>query len=163
HDLYRSADGVTFSLVATPKLAVTPVQITDIFAVPKVGLMALWFAGNYDDDGPSHSWGTLTSSDNGATWKQTPIESKLTKPEWPTEPAAVHLGNGKILAIARSELAAASPMRCQFQMVSTDDGATWTRAQTNIGDVLLSTPSLILDTESGMLSNYYYQRGKGGI
>ncbi len=45
HDLYRTTDGVTFVLVATPKLAVAPVQITDIVSVPTVGLMALWFAG----------------------------------------------------------------------------------------------------------------------
>ena len=38
HDLYRTADGVTFTLVATPKLAVQPMQITDVFAVPEVGL-----------------------------------------------------------------------------------------------------------------------------
>jgi len=163
HDLYRTTDGVTFALVATPKLAVTPVQITDIFAVPTVGLMALWFAGNYADDGPSHSWGTLTSSDNGATWTQTTIESGLTKPQWPTEPSAVHLGDGKILVVGRSELGDTSSTRSQFQMVSSDYGATWTRAQTNIGDVLLSTPSLILDAETGLLSNYYYQRGRGGI
>ena len=93
HDLYRTTDGVTFLLVATPKLAVAPVQITDIFSVPTVGLMALWFAGSYGDDGPSHSWGTLTSRDNGATWAQSTIESELTKPQWPTEPAAVYLGN----------------------------------------------------------------------
>jgi len=163
HDLYRTTDGVTFTLVSTPKLAVTPVQITDIFTVPKVGLMALWFAGNYGDDGPSHSWGTLTSSDNGATWKQTTIESQLTKPQWPTEPSAVYLGNGRIFAVGRSEFWNASSTRSQFQMVSSDYGATWTRAQTNIGDVLLSTPSLILDAETGLLSNYYYQRGPGGI
>jgi len=41
HDLYRTRDGLTFDRVATPKLAVTPVQITDVFAVPTVGLMAL--------------------------------------------------------------------------------------------------------------------------
>lgn len=163
HDLYRTTDGVTFALVATPKLAVTPVQITDVFAVPKVGLMALWFAGNYGDDGPSHSWGTLTSSDNGATWTQTTIESGLTKAQWPTEPSAVHLGNGRILAVARTELGDSSSTRSQFQMVSSDYGATWTRAQTNIGDVLISTPSLILDAKTGLLSNYYYQRGRGGI
>ena len=29
HDLYRTTDGVTFVLVATPKLAVAPMQITD--------------------------------------------------------------------------------------------------------------------------------------
>ena len=161
HDLYRTTDGVTFTRVATPKLAVAPIQISDIFAVPGVGLMALWFAGNYGDDGPCHSWGTLTSRDNGATWTQTAVESGLTKPQWPTEPSAVYLGNGRILAIARTELGDATTARAQFQMVSTDSGATWTRKQTNIGDVTASTPSLILDAETGLLSNYYYQRGRG--
>ena len=33
--------------------------------------------------------------------------------------------------------------------------------QTNIGDVAASTPSLILDAETGLLSNYYYERGRG--
>ena len=158
HDLYRTTDGVTFTLVATPKLAVTPIQITDVFAVPTVGLMALWFAGNYSDNGPCHSWGTLTSSDNGATWTQTAIESGLPKAQWPTEPAAVYLGAGKLLAIGRTETGGA-----QFQMVSTDYGKTWTRAPTNIGDVQASTPSLILDAETGLVSNYYYQRGKAGL
>jgi len=161
HDLYRTTDGVTFALVATPKLDPAPVQITDVFAVPKVGLMALWFAGRYNDEGPSHSWGKLTSSDNGATWVQTTIESELTKPQWPTEPSAVYLGNGKILVIGRIEGGGVPSTRCQFQMVSSDYGSTWKRMQTNIGDVLISTPSLILDTKTGLLSNYYYQRGKG--
>lgn len=155
HDLYRTTDGVTFTRLATPKLAVTPMQITDVFSVPTVGLMALWFAGRYEDD-QSHAWGTLTSRDNGATWTQTPIESGLTKAQWPTEPAAVYLGNGRILAIARTE-----PGPFQFQMVSTDYGATWTRRTTNIGDIAASTPSLVLDAETGLLSNYYYQRGRG--
>ncbi len=160
HDLYRTTDGVAFARVATPQLAVAPMQITDIFAVPKVGLMALWFAGRYEE-GPTNSWGTLTSSDNGATWTQTTIESGLTKPQWPTEPSAVYLGNGRILAVARTEQGGTSTARSQFQMVSTDYGATWTRKQTNIGDVTASTPSLILDAETGLLSNYYYQRGRG--
>lgn len=160
HDLYRSTDGVTFTLVATPKLAVTPMQITDVFSVPTVGLMALWFAGQYDDT-PSHSWGTLTSSDNGATWTQTTVESELPKSEWPTEPSAVYLGDGKILVIARTEEGSVYTTRSQFQMVSTDYGATWTRSKTNIGDVTASTPSLILDPATGLLSNYYYQRGHG--
>ena len=161
HDLYRTTDGVTFTLVATPKLAVTPMQITDVFEVPTVGLMALWFAGDYSDEGTSHSWGKLTSKDNGATWTQTTIESELTKAQWPTEPSAVYLGNGRILAIGRIEGGGTSSTRSQFQMVSTDYGATWTRSQTNIGEVAASTPSLILDAETGLLSNYYYQRGKG--
>lgn len=160
HDLYRTTDGVTFTLVATPKLAVTPMQITDVFSVPKIGLMALWFAGAYDDS-PSHSWGTLVSSDDGATWTQTTIESSLPKSEWPTEPSAVYLGKGRILVIARIEGGGASTAQAQFQMVSTDYGATWTRSKTNIGDVSSSTPSLVLDAETGLLSNYYYQRGHG--
>jgi hypothetical protein len=162
-DLYRSTDGVKFTLVTTPKLAVRPVQITDVFAVPTVGLMALWFAGDYGDAGPTHSWGTLTSKDDGTTWTQTPIESGLTKAQWPTEPSAVYLGDGKIFAIGRTESNDATSSRSQFQMVSTDSGATWTRAQTNISDVLISTPSLILDAKTGLLSNYYYQRGRAGI
>jgi len=160
HDLYRTTDGVTFELVATPKLDPTPMQITDVFAVPKVGLMALWFAGHYKDDA-SHSWGKLTSSDDGATWTQTTIESKLPKSDWPTEPSAVYLGDGRVLVVARIEGGDVYTTRSQFQMVSADYGATWTRSKTNIGDVSASTPSLILDAETGLLSNYYYQRGKG--
>ena len=155
HDLYRTTDGVTFTLVATPKLAVRPMQITDVFAVPTAGLMALWFAGDYGDK-PTNAWGTLTSSDNGATWTQTPVESGLTKAQWPTEPAAVYLGKGRILAIGRTELKGG-----QFQLTSTDDGKTWMRSQTNIDDVTASTPSLILDAKTGLLSNYYYHRGAG--
>ena len=161
HDLYRTTDGVTFARVTTPELAVNPVQITDVFAVSKAGLMALWFAGDYSDDGPSHAWGTLTSSDNGATWTQIPVESGLPKAQWPTEPAAVYLGGGRILAVARTETGGTDSTRAQFQMVSTDSGATWTRKQTNIGDVLASTPSLILDADTGLLCNYYYHRGRG--
>ena len=155
HDLYRTTDGIKFDLVTTPVLSPNPMQITDIFKVPTVGLMALWFSGNYCDD--NNSWGTLTSSDNGKTWKQTTIEDKLPIRQWPTEPSAVYLGAGKILVIARIE--GGGP--AQFQMVSTDYGKTWTRKQTNIKDVYGSTPSLILDPQTNLLSNYYYQRGKG--
>jgi len=162
-DLYRTTDGVTFTLVTTPKLDPAPVQITDVFSVPTVGLMALWFAGNYGDEGATHSWGKLTSTDDGATWTQTTIESGLTKAQWPTEPAAVYLRDGKILVIGRTEQNGDTTSRSQFQMTSTDYGATWTRAATNIGDVLISTPSLIFDAGTGLLSNYYYQRGRGGV
>lgn len=157
HDLYRSTDGIQFDLIATPKLDIGPVQITDVFSVPDVGLMALWFAGGYSE-GNDHSWGTLTSTDNGHTWTQKPIETGLSKAQWPTEPAAVFLGNGRILAIGRTEVGGT-----QYQMVSTDSGATWTRKPTNIGDVVASTPSLILDRQTGLLSNYYYQRGPAGL
>jgi len=155
HNLYRTTDGVAFTLIATPQLAVRPMQITDVFAVPTVGLMALWFAGDYGDK-PTNSWGTVTSSDNGATWTQTVIESELPKTQWPTEPAAVHLGDGNILAIARTET---GPY--QFQLVSADHGKTWKRTQTNISDVFCSTPSLVLDSKTGLVSNYYFHRGRG--
>lgn len=155
HDLYRTTDGVTFKHLATPELAVQPMQITDVFAVPDVGLMCLWFAGKYSDK-PVHSWGIMTSSDDGATWTQKTIESGLMKKDWPTEPAAAYLGNGRIFAVGRTETGPT-----QFQMISTDNGETWSRARTNIGDVMASTPSLVLDPESGLLSNYYYERGRG--
>lgn len=160
HDLYRTTDGVKFTLVATPTLAVQPMQITDIFSVPKVGLMALWFAGDYGVK-PTNAWGTVTSSDNGATWTQTPVETGLTRDDWPTEPAAVHLGDGRILAIARTEQSGVTTSRAQFQIISTDSGATWKRSQTNIGDVAASTPNMILDAKTGLLSLYYYHRGAG--
>lgn len=161
HDLYRTTDGVTYTLIATPKLAVRPMQINDIFAVPTVGLMALWFAGDYGDK-PTNAWGTVVSSDNGVTWIQNTIESELPKSEWPTEPAAVSLGDGRILAIARTEMGGPSTVRSQFQLESHDYGETWMRSPTNITDVANSTPSLIFDAKTGLLSNYYYQRGNGG-
>lgn len=156
HDLYRTTDGVTFTLLSTPTLEVQPMQITDVFAVPGIGLMSLWFAGDYSEKAV-HSWGMMTSADDGKTWTQTSIESGLLKADWPTEPSAVYLGDGRILAIGRTEAGGES----QFQIVSTDSGATWKRERTNIADVAASTPSLILDPETGLLSNYYYERGRG--
>ncbi|MCG8599380.1 MAG: glycoside hydrolase [Verrucomicrobiales bacterium] len=155
HDLYRTTDGIKFELIATPDLEVKPMQITDVFTIPELGLVSLWFAGKYNDEAV-HSWGMMTSKDDGATWIQTPIETELTKKDWPTEPAGVYLGDGRILAIGRTETGPT-----QFQMISTDFGKTWTKERTNIGDIRASTPSLILDPETGLLSNYYYERGKG--
>ena len=153
HDLYRTTDGVKFEKIATPSLSPLPMQITDVFHVPGVGLMSLWFAGNYRK-GPHGSWGVLTSADDGLTWKQRTIEKGLEKNDWPTEQAGVWLGDGRILVVARSEGAG-----CQFQITSTDSGATWKRVKTNITDVNSSTPSLVLDRNSGRLWNYYYHRG----
>lgn len=155
HDLYRTTDGVTFERIATPELEVQPMQITDVFHVPDLGLVSLWFAGKYSDE-PVHSWGMMTSTDDGVTWTQKTIEDGLLKKDWPTEPAAVYLGDGRILGIARTETGPS-----QFQMISTDNGETWKRERTNISDISASTPSLILDPDTGLLSNYYYERGKG--
>ncbi|MBR7106846.1 MAG: exo-alpha-sialidase [Lentisphaeria bacterium] len=161
--LFRTVDGKKFELLSIPELAVQPMQITGIFSVPGVGLMSLWFAGNYRG-GDANSWGTLTSSDNGRSWVQHVVGSNLSKIEWPTEPSAVYLGEGKILAIARREKSPdSSELPVQFQLESRDYGKTWSVALTAINDIRESTPALIFDPETGIVSNYYYQRIAGAL
>ena len=155
HELYRTADGLVFEKISTPVLSPWPMQITEVLAVPGKGLMSLWFAGDYKNAESGHAWRTLTSTDNGRTWAQRTVEGDLPRAEWPTEISAVHLGGGRILAIARAERGAG----CQFQLTSTDGGETWRRTKTNITDVRESTPSLIFDPQTGLVANYYYQRG----
>ena len=159
HDLYRTKDGVKFEKISTPSLSPFPVQITDVFHVPGRGMMSLWFAGSYSSD-TGHSWGTLVSADNGVTWTQTTIESDLSKAEWPTEQAAVYVGEGKIFGMARTEISG-SAGGAQYQLTSTDSGVTWKRERTNITDILCSTPTLVYDEQTGLVSNYYFERGKG--
>ena len=65
------------------------------------------------------------------------------------------MGDGRILAIARSE----GGGKCQFQLTSTDFGKTWRKRRTNITDVNESTPSLIYDSVNALVMNYYYHRG----
>ena len=155
HDLYRTENGVSYEKIASPDLSPEPIQITGIFSVPGVGLMSLWFSGNYRRDEPGNAWGTLVSRDGGRTWVQRTVESGLAKTEWPTEASAVHLGGGRILAIGRSE----GVLKRQFQLTSLDGGLTWRKAGTNIRDVKESTPSLIYDPATGLVANYYYHRG----
>ena len=158
HDLYRSVDGRAFVKIASPKLSPLPVQVTDVFAVPGKGLMALWFSGWLA--GSEKAWGTLVSADNGLTWKQKTVEKATNRFDYPTEPSAAYLGGGRILVVARIE-GPLDPKARQFQLTSTDFGETWTRRSTNIGDILYSTPSLVYDESTGLVSNYYYERGKG--
>jgi len=154
HDLYRTTDGVKFEKISSPKFDPMPMQVTDVFNVPGAGLMSLWFAGAYNNEKDGHSWGVLTSADNGRTWMQSTIEGNLSKADWPTEQSAVYLGGGRIIAIARTEA-----RNAQFQLTSTDNGKTWHRERTNIKDVFMSTPSLVFESETGIVYNYYYQRG----
>ena len=154
HDLYRSADGVSFERIAELHLDPNPMQITDIVRVPGVGLMSLWFAGLYKDDGTC-AWGTLVSADNGRTWRQTTVERGLHLKDWPTEPSLVSLGGGRLLVVARTEKSGGA----LFQLVSSDNGRTWKKLRTNVADVWKSTPSLVLDEVTGVLSLYYYHRG----
>lgn len=158
HDLYRTTDGVTFEKIASlqaKSLSPMPIQVMDVFRISGKGLASPWFAGNYKNPESGHSWGLLVSADNGRTWTQRTVEENLAKRDWPTELSAVSLGGGRILVLARSEGTGAA----QFQITSTDNGATWTRRKTNITDVRESTPSLIFDPKTGLVSNYYYQRG----
>lgn len=157
HDLYRTRDGVVFEKIAEPALSPFPMQITDVFRVGGK-LMALWFATRYRDD-DAQSWGTLVSADNGATWKQTTVETVMKKADLPTEPCVVNLGGGRLLALARTE-AFGDSLTSQFQLVSTDGGATWRKSRTNIRDVHISSPSLIYDEKTGLVYNYYYERGR---
>lgn len=158
HELYRTTDGARFELISMPTLSPLPMQITDIFAVDN-GLMCLWFATGYKK-APNSSWGTLFSADDGRTWKQTTVESGLSLEELPTEPSVARLPDGRLLCIARTETQKGDGAR-QWQMESSDGGRAWTRKATNIRDVFASTPSLIFDASSGLLYNYYYERGKG--
>ena len=157
HVLYRSGDGRAFEKIAEPELSPKPMQITDIFQVPDVGLMALWFAGDYKNKENGHSWGTLVSTDNGRNWRQRTVEGNLPKAEWPTEIGCVPVGGARLFAIARSE----GDVKRQFQLTSLDGGETWKKSRTNITDVRESTPALVFDSRTGLVSNYYYQRGPG--
>lgn len=166
HDLWRTADGLSWERISTPSLSPNPIQITDVFQPSTFNLrpstppsrpqplLCLWFAGSYAPEAADKSWGVLASHDGGLTWTQRTVEGGLTRAEWPTEPCGVWLGGGRILVVARSEGGS-----CQFQMTSEDGGATWTRARTNIADVNTSTPSLVLDPATGRVFNYYYHRG----
>ena len=155
--LYRTEDGERFELISEPKLKGPMMQITDVMNIPGKGLMCFWFGGSYGDDMKMRHWGVLSSLDNGRTWTQRVLGAGMPRNLWPTEPSGVYLGDGRILAIARTE----SRGEPQFQLTSTDFGETWQVSKTNIFDVDRSTPSLIYDAKTGLVHNYYYHRGPG--
>jgi len=154
HELYRTVDGKDIEKIATVRPYPFPMQIMDPVRVEGLGLVSPWFAGNYRKDG-SNSWGLLVSADNGRTWSHRIIEKDLSVKEWVTEPSLVDLGGGRLLIVGRCE----KKLGNQFQVTSSDGGKTWKKTRTNISDVRESTPSLVHDAKSGLVSNYYYHRG----
>ena len=160
HRLYRTSDGINFELLCDMELPLDLVQITDIFHIPGQGLAALCFGGSYGPAADKY-WGKLVSADNGRTWTFTVIEKDLDKNNWPTEPSAVYIGDGKILALARTESHKDSTETAHFQLTSPDYGRTWRKERTNITDVNISTPSLLYSPESGEVCCYSFYRGRG--
>lgn len=158
HELYRSSDAVRFERIAVPKLEPVPIQMMDIVPVPGLGLVSLWFAGSYRSDG-GHRWGYLLSADDGATWRQVTVGRDLGKADWPTEPSLVWLGGSRLLALARVEPLADKSRASLLQLQSDDFGKTWRMFRTAVTDVQQSTPALLYDAASDLLTLYYFQRG----
>lgn len=115
----------------------------------------------YNTYGVTREWGTLTSTDDGATWIKAAIASGASPDDVPTEVSGVYLGSDKILAIGRKDTSGGTV--AQFQIESSDNGSTWTTAYTNITDIDSSTASLIYDSGSDTIYNYYYNRSTGEL
>jgi hypothetical protein len=157
HHLYRTNDGDTFTQISNPTFAVIPTHIGDIFTVPTVGLMAFYNSAS------TNSWGVIKSADNGVTWTQLSIQESLAKIDCPTEISGAYIGNGKIIAIGRKEHYIEGQPYVLFQIESPDYGVNWSKVNTNIGDISLSTPSLVYDSANDLLSLYYFERGAGKL
>ena len=155
HELYR-LDGTAMTQISTPDFYLPGgAHIGNIFSVEDE---LFCFYNTY---GNTRSWGLLKSVNDGLTWEQIPIEENLPKPECPVEIEGVYLGDGTILLLGRKD--ANEGTVAMFQMQSTDYGKTWTREYTNITDALISSPSMILDSQSGDISLYYFAHTTGNL
>ena len=155
HELYKT-NGDKVVLVSLPNFALRGGHIGNIFSVPGKGLFAF-----YNTYGNTRSWGILTSTDDGVTWKQTPIETDVPKAECPVEIDGIYIDDGKILALGRKD--ANEGTIAMFQIQSSDFGKTWTKKYTNITDALGSSPSIIYDLKSGKISLYFFARTTGQL
>jgi hypothetical protein len=156
HELYKTKDGYTFekiSEVSSPSDYVIE-GLTSIIQVPSVGLMS--FFCTYLR-GTTNVWGIITSNDDGRTWTQYPIEYNLSDYDCPTEINGVYLGDGKIIAIGRRESTYGGE-NVLHQLESNDYGKTWTRANTNIDDILSSTSTVMYDDVTRVISEFYVNR-----
>lgn len=156
YELYKTSDGITFTKVSKQTFSPVVGHMGDIISVPTVGLVSF-----YNTFGSTRTWGMAVSADDGETWTLTPIESNISDSECPTEISGAYVSDGKILAIGRKD--ASSGTHALFQIESSDYGSTWTKEYTNIDDIYSSTPSLIYDSTSQLLSLFYYQRGIGAL
>lgn len=152
-DLYKTSDGINFTKKASPNFPIKPSHIGDALFIPTVGVIS--FYNTYRAN--RNSYGYVITKDGGETWNQVEIANPSTQSDTPTEISGVYIGDGKILALGRSEDSAA-----MFQIQSSDFGKTWETKITNITDVYLSTPTLIYD-DDGYITVYYYNRGDGKL
>lgn len=152
-DLYKTSDGINFTKKSSPVFDIKPSHIGDALHIPTVGVIS--FYNTYRAN--RNSYGYVLTKDGGETWGQIEIASPTTQSDTPTEISGTYIGDGKILALGRSEDSAA-----MFQIQSSDFGKTWETKITNITDVYLSTPTLIYD-DDGYITVYYYNRADGKL
>lgn len=152
-DLYKTSNGINFMKKSSPVFDIKPSHIGDAFHIPTVGVIS--FYNTYR--AKRNSYGYVLTKDGGETWSQVEIANPSTQSDTPTEISGTYIGDGKILALGRSEDSAA-----MFQIQSSDFGKTWETKITNITDVYLSTPTLIYD-DDGYITVYYYNRADGKL
>lgn len=152
-DLYKTSDGIVFTKKSSPVFDIKPSHIGDALHIPTVGVIS--FYNTYRAN--RNSYGYVMTKDGGETWSQVEIANPSTQSDTPTEISGTYIGDGKILALGRSEDSAA-----MFQIQSSDFGKTWETKITNITDVYLSTPTLIYD-DNGYITVYYYNRADGKL
>ena len=152
-DLYKTSDGINFTKKSSPIFDIKPSHIGDALYIHTVGVIS--FYNTYRAN--RNSYGYVLTKDGGETWSQIEIASPTTQSDTPTEISGTYIGDGKILALGRSEDSAA-----MFQIQSSDFGKTWETKITNITDVYLSTPTLIYD-DDGYITVYYYNRADGKL
>ena len=154
HELYKT-DGRIVTQVSVPDFALRGGHIGNIFSVED-DLFCF-----YNTYGNNRDWGLLKSSDDGITWEQIPIEVDVPKAECPVEIEGVYLGEGNILVLGRKD--SNEGTIAMFQIQSSDYGKTWTKEYTNITDAVGSSPSMILDKESGEVTLYFFARSSGQL